>query len=313
MDTDVQQFASEAIPPLNTRDRKAYSGSFQDLPPVMNGVSNQWGSFAERKSGDIAERGMEQTFVHPFTTDLDVVLPTANPYVRPYLPYESNGASNAYAQQEAAPKKDIANKEVRPDVYVTVHKMLNPVALGRNREPRPAEPEEVRTWDEGPKPKEAPKPEFKFKKPEEVDEDALKAKREAAAAEGKEKAKKAKEEQDAEDAKPDEDAGKVKKAAAAPKKEEAEEGEKKEEGGDEKKEEGDKKEEKKEEEPKKEEKKEALVQVKSKADGDKKEEKKDEEEAPKAPEKVHILEPVEYKEKADTNTPNIRTTFYDKK
>jgi len=55
-----------------------------------------------------------------------------------------------------------------------------------------------------------------------------------------------------------------------------------------------------------------LTQVASKADGDKKEEKKDDE-APKAPEKVHILEPVEYKEKADTNTPNIRTTFYDKK
>lgn len=32
-----------------------------------------------------------------------------------------------------------------------------------------------------------------------------------------------------------------------------------------------------------------------------------------APEKVHVLEPMEYKEKADTNTPNKRTTFYDKK
>lgn len=41
----------------------------------------------------------------------------------------------------------------------------------------------------------------------------------------------------------------------------------------------------------------------------------DDEEAkkPVAPEKVHILEPHEYKEKADTNIPNIRTTFYDKK
>merc|ERR1712146_851337 len=30
------------------------------------------------------------------------------------------------------------------------------------------------------------------------------------------------------------------------------------------------------------------------------------------PEKVHILEPLVYKNKADTNKPNKRTTFYDK-
>jgi len=265
---------------------------------------------------------MEGTFVHPFTTGLDVVLPTANPYDRPYLPFESNGGLNVYAQHEAAPKKDIANKEVRPDVYVTVHKMLNPVALGRLREKRPDTPEEPRDWDDGPAPKEAPKPEFKFVKPEEPDEELAKSKREAKAKAGKEKAKKAKEDQDAEDAKPDEEVEAAKKPEKkAPKAEEGE-GEKKEEEPKEEKEEKkdekkeEKPEEKKEEEPKKEEKKEekkeALVQVKSKADGDKKEEKKDEE-APKAPEKVHILEPVEYKEKADTNTPNIRTTFYEKK
>merc|ERR1712046_459952 len=85
-----------------------------------------------------------------------------------------------------------------------------------------------------------------------------------------------------------------------------------------------KKEEKKEEKPKeekkeekKEEPKEALTQAKktlaqvaTKEDGDKKEEKK---EAPAAPEKVHVLEPTVYQHAANTNTSNLRTTFYDKK
>lgn len=58
--------------------------------------------------------------------------------------------------------------------------------------------------------------------------------------------------------------------------------------------------------------------VTKKADGDKKAEgdKKEGDDVVAVipdPEKVHVLEPTEYKEKADTNTPNTRTTFYDKK
>lgn len=260
--------------------------------------------------------------MHPFSAEQDVVLPTPNPWTRPYLPYESNGGLNVYAQTDAAPHRDIANKEVRPDVWVTVHEMINPVALGRFREPRPNKPEAVRTWDDGPKPKEAPTPEFKFKKQEEPDEEEHKKKLAAAAEEGKEKAKKAKSEQAEEDEKPDEEA-----AGATPTKKEAEP----EKAADKKKREADEaaekkasdefeKEEKAQEESKKkkeaekggkkeEKKKEALVQTASK--GDKKDD--DAPAAPSAPEKVHILEPTEYKEKADTNTPNIRTTFYDKK
>lgn len=132
---------------------------------------------------------MEDTWVHPFSNNQDVVLPTPNPWTRPYLPYSSNGGLNAYSQMEAAPNKDIANKEVRPDVYVTVHKYLNPVAMGRYREPREMEAPVERSWDEGPAEKPAPKPEFKFKKPEEPDEDALKEKRLAKAEENKAKAK----------------------------------------------------------------------------------------------------------------------------
>lgn len=51
----------------------------------------------------------------------------------------------------------------------------------------------------------------------------------------------------------------------------------------------------------------------TKKDDAEKKEGEEEKPAPKEPEKVSVLEPVEYKEKADTNTPLIRTTFYDKK
>ena len=59
----------------------------------------------------------------------------------------------------------------------------------------------------------------------------------------------------------------------------------------------------------------SFAQVKAKEDGDAEKKEGDAEEKPKMPdpEKVHVLEPVEYKEKADTNTPWLRTTFYDKK
>ena len=140
-----------------------------------NGGSN-WGSFAQKKQNpDIAERNMDGN-VHSFDSGLDVVPAQHNPWTRPDLPYSTNGGSNwgSFAQSQigAEPRKDIANKEVRPDVYVTVHKLINPVAMGRFREPRPDEAPVERTWDDGPAPKEAPKPEFKFKKPEEVDEEA---------------------------------------------------------------------------------------------------------------------------------------------
>jgi len=62
-------------------------------------------------------------------------------------------------------------------VYVNVHKLINPVAMGRFREPRPEEAPEERTWDDGPKPKDPPKPEFKFKPPKAIDEEAIMSKR----------------------------------------------------------------------------------------------------------------------------------------
>lgn len=83
--------------------------------------------------------------------------------------------------------RDIYNGEVRPDVYTTVHKMINPVAMGRFREPRPEEAPEDRVWDDGPKPKEEPTPPFKFKMPDYPDEEDYKAKAKARAEEGHQK------------------------------------------------------------------------------------------------------------------------------
>ena len=165
---------------------------------------------------DIAERDMDETWVHPFSSGQDVVLPLANPWTRPYLPYNTNGGSNAYAQLEAPVlKKDIANAEVRPDVYVTVHKEINPTAMGRFREPRPEEAPAERTWDDGPKPKEAEPEPFKFKKPEEVDEEAVMEKRKADAAKNAAKAKADKEKAEEESFKHDPE----EKAAKPPKEE----------------------------------------------------------------------------------------------
>merc|ERR1711865_1037687 len=242
--------------------------------------------------------------------------------------------NNSYAQREpvAAPvaaqiaSKDIANHEVRPDVYVTVHKLLNPVAMGRFREPRPSEAPTEQTWDDGPKPKEAPKPEFKFKAPKEVDEEAVMAKRLSDAAANVEKGKKAKNKADDASFKhdPEEKAKPVDGEEKKEKKEKEEEKEEKEEEAGEKKDtpkekeakalkESEKKKDKKEEEEakeadaneKKEKKEESLQQVKKtlaqvKEDGDKKKE------PVAAPEKVHVLEPTVYQDKANTNTPNTR-------
>jgi len=164
MDEEVHGFVWHALPPLNTWVRS-------DDPFVPNGsdpsAQDPDGlAFAQHKhhhhaKPDIAERSMDNTWVHPFSADQNVVMPTANPWTRPYLPWNENGGSNWLGHR--ASMQDIANKEVRPDVYVKVHSMINPVSMGRFREPRVEEPTEERTWDDGPAPKEEEKPEWKFK------------------------------------------------------------------------------------------------------------------------------------------------------
>lgn len=98
---------------------------------------------------------MESKFVHPYVANMDIIDSQPNPWMRPTLPYHYNmdlpyyGYTNGdvplfnVAQKG---EKDIANDEVRPDVYSTVKKMINPFPLWRQQTPP-----EIRTWDDGPK------------------------------------------------------------------------------------------------------------------------------------------------------------------
>lgn len=62
-----------------------------------------------------------------------------------HMPFEVQKPNDQFGAHPDS-KKDIANKEVRPDVYQTVYKMVDPVP-----ERRKQNPPKPRTWDEGPK------------------------------------------------------------------------------------------------------------------------------------------------------------------
>ena len=79
MDEEVHGFVVDALPPLNTRvrstmpfipngsDAKAFEGAALAEDDSQVPVSNQWGqSFAQNQ--DIAERGSDLTWVHPFSS-----------------------------------------------------------------------------------------------------------------------------------------------------------------------------------------------------------------------------------------------------
>lgn len=120
---------------------------------------------------------MESTFVHPYSAGQDVVEPTANPNIRPYLPYHYNGDISYYGQVPNN-NKDVNNKEIRPDVWQVVEKNVPAVAYGG----RPKEAPVERTWDEGPKPKDPPaKPKVWSKKDDDDEELKLTKKKETAA------------------------------------------------------------------------------------------------------------------------------------
>lgn len=92
MPVDAKVYYNSAISAQSDRPAR-----LEDAPQ-NNGYKNVYGSFAQKK--DIAERDMESDYVHPFASKFKIVEPTANPWLRPYLPYEANGASNVYAQIE---------------------------------------------------------------------------------------------------------------------------------------------------------------------------------------------------------------------
>ena len=82
----------------------------------------------QRVRKDIAEPKMEEN-THAFANDQVDPLP----YVRSSQPFVPNGSQSGWSSM--ADKNDIANKEVRPDVYHHVSRMINPVAVWRNPNP----------------------------------------------------------------------------------------------------------------------------------------------------------------------------------
>jgi hypothetical protein len=143
----------------------------------------------QRKKKDIAEKGMDEE-VHGFANSM--VEPIAWP--RSQAPFVPNGSDKK--AHRATPdvtlsqksKKDIANKEVRPDVWVTVHKLIDPVAHWRGKKAPKSNYEDW--WGEGPPPlQELEKP----KCPEELEEEPNKMQQKLKKQAKKAKAKKAKE------------------------------------------------------------------------------------------------------------------------
>jgi len=108
-------------------------------------------------------------------------------------PFIPNGSKVTFPEpaafyQNSNVKHDIANKEVRPDVWVTVHKMIDPVAHWRGNKAPKSNYEDW--WGEGPPPmQELEKP----KCPEEIEEQPNPMKKKLEKQAKKAKAKKEKE------------------------------------------------------------------------------------------------------------------------
>jgi hypothetical protein len=126
IDEEVHGFANGMTETLNwprVNDPYAPNGSG---PSAHQGVH-------QRKRRDISENGIDEE-VHGFAngmTDLN--------WPRVSEPFAYNGSGPTAHQNTLYQmrKSDIANKEVRPDVYTTVHSMVNPTAYWRsNKAPK---------------------------------------------------------------------------------------------------------------------------------------------------------------------------------
>jgi len=95
---------------------------------VPNGSKSGFRTVAQKGKKDISEDGIDAE-VHGFANSM--VEPIA--WTRSPNAFVPNGSNSGYRLNEKRiEKKDIANKEVRPDVYVNVHKMVNPTAHWRS-------------------------------------------------------------------------------------------------------------------------------------------------------------------------------------
>jgi hypothetical protein len=120
MDEEVHGFVNHNVPPLNEWERT-------QKPYVPNGSDPR--SHAQMKKtcrvNDIGETNCDEE-VHGFVT---ANVPPLNEAVKSQAAFVPNGSDpKSHVQKET---EDIANKEIRPDVWKTVHEMINPAALSR--------------------------------------------------------------------------------------------------------------------------------------------------------------------------------------
>lgn len=122
MNEEVHGFANSMVEPL------AWPRAAQ--PPAYNGsgpkAHKNLPALQQRKKKDIAEAGMNEE-VHGFANSM--VEPIAWP--RATQPPAYNGSGPKAHKNVLSQKSDIANAEVRPDVYSAVSKIVNPVPLWR--------------------------------------------------------------------------------------------------------------------------------------------------------------------------------------
>lgn len=160
------------------------------MPPATNGVNSKWqwingsshSQVQNRRRPDIGEKKMDEE-VHGFASDNVDVLPSLR---KDGAPAYNGSGEGAFPPAAFTQKNDIANKEVRPDVWVEVHKMINPASV--HRAPNPPKPTYIPAPPAGgypkepeapnPTPKEADEHEKKAKAPPEPTEEEVKAKKE---------------------------------------------------------------------------------------------------------------------------------------
>ena len=113
------------VVPVNEMERKP-------KPYAPNGSDPK--SHVQRSKRDIGEPGYDEE-VHGFVKDNVTPINEMERKKKAYAPNGSDPKSHVQKGQE-----DIANKEIRPDVWKTVHEMINPAALSRpSKAPEPEE------------------------------------------------------------------------------------------------------------------------------------------------------------------------------
>jgi len=130
--------ANNMVPPIpNARRQTAYDPNGSDAKaqqaPDLPGPFH-YAQAVPNKRKDVGETNLDPE-VHGLVSNNNMVLPI--PHARRQEPYNPNGYKNEYPPQPTFAQKehkDISPHDVRPDVYVVVSKIVNPVPVYRTPE-----------------------------------------------------------------------------------------------------------------------------------------------------------------------------------